>query len=170
MGRQDVYATHPTRCGGKTTSCFASSPLRTWGQNQSGDAAANKAIDDSATVKGWMARHRRGKGAPRATSLSEVIADSAQQSREADAAEALPDEQADRVMTDDELARLPEVAEPAGRKAWHMAAALAGLRKGEARPFVRAASCETARPDGNMRSGPAGVTQLARVPAFQAGC
>jgi integrase len=38
-----------------------------------------------------------------------------------------------RPLTDDELARLLAVAEPAGRKAWYMAAALAGLRKGDLR-------------------------------------
>ena len=36
-----------------------------------------------------------------------------------------------RPLTDNELARLLEVAEPKGRKAWYMAAALAGLRKGD---------------------------------------
>lgn len=74
-----------------------------------------------------------------------------------------------RPLTDDELARLLEVAEPAGRKAWCMAAALAGLRNGDAQLFVRAASCETERRDGTMRGEPAGVAQLARAPAFQAG-
>ena len=46
------------------------------------------------------------------------------------------DERADRrrvrrALTDDELARLLAVAEPRGRKAWYMAAALAGLRRGD---------------------------------------
>jgi len=36
-----------------------------------------------------------------------------------------------RPLTDDEVARLLDVAEGAGRKAWYMAAALAGLRKGD---------------------------------------
>ena len=36
-----------------------------------------------------------------------------------------------RPLTDDELARLLAVAEPAGRKAWYLAAALAGLRKSD---------------------------------------
>ena len=36
-----------------------------------------------------------------------------------------------RALTDDELARLLDVAEANGRRAWYMAAALAGLRKGD---------------------------------------
>lgn len=36
-----------------------------------------------------------------------------------------------RPLTDDELARLLAVAEPRGRKAWYLCAALAGLRKGD---------------------------------------
>ena len=36
-----------------------------------------------------------------------------------------------RPLTDDELARLLAVAEPRARKAWYLAAALAGLRKGD---------------------------------------
>ena len=36
-----------------------------------------------------------------------------------------------RPLTDDELARLLEVAEGRGRKAWYLAAAMAGLRKGD---------------------------------------
>jgi len=36
-----------------------------------------------------------------------------------------------RLLTDGELARLLQVAEPAGRKAWYLAAALAGLRRGD---------------------------------------
>jgi integrase len=36
-----------------------------------------------------------------------------------------------RALSDDELARLLAVAEPRGRKAWYMAAALAGLRRGD---------------------------------------
>lgn len=48
------------------------------------------------------------------------------------------DEQRDRrrerrALTDAELARLFEVAGPPGRRAWYMAAALAGLRKGDMR-------------------------------------
>lgn len=36
-----------------------------------------------------------------------------------------------RPLSDDEFIRLLEVAEPRGRKAWYMAAALAGLRRGD---------------------------------------
>jgi len=36
-----------------------------------------------------------------------------------------------RALSDDELARLLDVAEPRGRRAWYMAAAFAGLRKGD---------------------------------------
>jgi len=67
----------------------------------------NKAISDSTTLKGWMARHRKGKATPRATSLNEVIADNVPQSREPDPADVLLDEEVDAVMS-----RLIQQADP----------------------------------------------------------
>ena len=51
------------------------------------------------------------------------------------------DEQRDRrrvrrPLTDDEMASLLAVSEPVGRKAWYMAAALAGLRKGDLKRLI----------------------------------
>lgn len=62
------------------------------------ESTINKAVNDSAKLKGWMVRHT--KRTPRAQSLNEVVTDSTASQREADpAAAGLLDDEVDRIMS-----------------------------------------------------------------------
>ncbi len=67
----------------------------------------NKAICKSSKLQDWMGQKRKSRGSPSVTGLSEVIADNARQSREADPADTLDDNDVDKAM-----ARLIEQAQP----------------------------------------------------------
>jgi hypothetical protein len=60
-------------------------------------ATVNKAVNDSASLKGWMVRH--GKRSPKAQSLDEVVTDSTANQREPDpAAGGLDNDEVDKIM------------------------------------------------------------------------
>lgn len=71
------------------------------------NATVQKAIKDSAQLKGWQARHLESKRSPRATSMNDVVTDNAEQSREAD-----PATNAELDDVDAVFARLIEEANP----------------------------------------------------------
>ena len=70
-------------------------------------ATIQKALKDSAKLKGWQARHRKGKGSPRASSLTEFVIDNVEQNREPN-----PSESAEHDEQDAVFARLIEDATP----------------------------------------------------------
>lgn len=74
------------------------------------NATVKKAIDDSRELKGWQARHLESKRSPRATSMNDVVADNAEQSREAD-----PTTNPELDDVDTVFARLIEEAKPEER-------------------------------------------------------
>lgn len=69
-----------------------------------------KAIKDSAKLTGWQARHTKAKGSPRASSLTEVVLDNAEQTREPN-----PAEEAEANDVDTVFARLIQEAQPEER-------------------------------------------------------
>ena len=74
------------------------------------ESTVNKAINESAKLKGWMLRHAKPR-IPKAQSLDKVVTDNTLSRREADPATTdLPDDEVDRVM-----GVLIEQAEPAER-------------------------------------------------------
>ena len=115
-------------------------------------ATINKAINDSDTLKGWMARHRESKASPRATSLNEVIADNAEQTREPGPADALPDEDVDNA-----LARLIEQAEPSER------ARLSNMSPEQRREVARLFLEQTKEPDSEPPDLSAGKPRRNRL-------
>ena len=95
-----------------------------WAMKQAGLSArtANFARQAAVAFMGWAVKTNRIEGNP----LAHV---------------AKLDERNDRrrvrrALSDDELSRLLDVAEPRGRKTWYMAAALAGLRLGDLRKLT----------------------------------
>ncbi len=73
-------------------------------------ATVNKAIDKSEQLTGWMTEARQDKMTPRATGLTDVVADHTRQATEADPADVLSDDDVDVAM-----AKLIEQAEPEER-------------------------------------------------------
>ncbi len=71
------------------------------------DATIRKAIDKSATLKGWQARSAGAKAAPKATDLGAVVRDNARQTTEPAPDDLLPDDDIQATM-----ARLIDQAKP----------------------------------------------------------
>ncbi|MHC5023146.1 MAG: hypothetical protein ACYTGG_04450 [Planctomycetota bacterium] len=71
---------------------------------------AQKAINNSATLRDWQARHTQSKRAPRATSITEMVMDNTEQVREADPALAAEGDDVDLMF-----ARLIQEAPPEER-------------------------------------------------------
>ncbi len=74
------------------------------------NATVQKAIKDSAKLKGWQARTTKAKGGPRATSLNDVVTNNAEQSREPD-----PAKEAEADDVDIVFSRLIQEAQPEER-------------------------------------------------------
>ncbi|MBN2446039.1 MAG: hypothetical protein JXO22_04905 [Phycisphaerae bacterium] len=74
------------------------------------NATVQKAIKNSATLKGWQARHTGSSRSPRATSITEMVTDNAEQFREPDPTAAAEGDDVDLVF-----ARLIQEAQPEER-------------------------------------------------------
>ena len=70
-------------------------------------STVSKAINRSTTLNAWKVRHTAGKTTPRASSLTEIVMDNAEQSREPD-----PADEAEADDVDIVFARLIQEAKP----------------------------------------------------------